>query len=267
MDQTANQTSPPESPTTPKKKKWPKILGGVVVFIILAVGLAFYFTAGIVEAVEKQLALLRQGDIKGAYSLTCKDFQKATSLEQFTAFVKQYPSLSQNQGHTFTTRSIENNIGTVKGTLTAQDGAVTPVEFQLVKEQGEWRILFIEVRPAGAGIKEADKSDKGRDKAQAPPRAASIVSVTTCEGVTEPGMKALGVRKEFDPLIPEIHALVQLKDVKAGSKLKGNWIAVDAIDEPNYLIKSYTLDLKDAGDVTAHFTLSRPTNGWPSGEI
>jgi len=266
MDQTANQTSPPGSPENPKKKKWPKILGGVVVFIILAVGLAFYFTAGIVEAVEKQLALLRQGDIKGAYSLTCKDFQKATSLEQFTAFVKQYPSLSQNQGHTFTTRSIENNIGTVKGTLTAQDGAVTPVEFQLVKEQGEWRILFIEVRPAGAGIKGTDKSDKDRDQAPAPSRAASIVSITTCEGVTEPGMKAQGVRKEFDPRSPEIHALVQLKDVKAGSKLKGNWIAVDAIDEPNYVIKSYTLDLTNPGDVTAHFTLSRPTNGWPVGK-
>ena len=151
MEQTANQTSPLGSP---KKKKWPKILGGVVAFIILAIGLAFYFTAGMVGVVEKQLDLLRQGDIKGAYALTSKDFQKATSLERFTAFVKNYPSLSQNQGHTFTTRSIENNIGTVKGTLTAKDGAVTPVKFQLVKEQGEWRILFIEVRPTGTGIKE-----------------------------------------------------------------------------------------------------------------
>lgn len=263
MEQTANQSSPPG---IPKKKKWPKILGGILAFIILAVGLAFYFTSGIVEVVEKQLALLRQGDIKGAYGLTCKDFQKATSLEQFTGFVQRYPSLSQNQSHTFTSRSIENNIGTVKGTLTAKDGAVTPVEFQLVKEQGEWRILFIEVRPAGAGIKEAEKPDKDRDQAQAPPPAASIVSVTTCEGVAEPGMKPLGVRDEFDALSPEIHAVVRLKNVKAGSELKGSWIAVDAIDEPNYVIKSYTLDLKDKGDVTAHFTISRPTNGWPSGK-
>jgi Clostripain family/Domain of unknown function (DUF4864) len=264
MEQTANQTSPPGSP---KKKKWPKILGGMVAFIILAVGLGFYFTAGMAGVVEKQLDLLRQGDIKGAYSLTSKDFHKATSLEQFTAFVKQYPSLSQNQGHTFSTRSIENNIGTVKGTLTAKDGAVTPVEFQLVKEQEEWRILFIEVRAAGTGIKEEEKSGKGRDPAPAPPLAASIVSVTTCEGVTEPGMKALGVRSEFSALSPEIHALVQLKNVKAGSKLKGSWIAVDAIDEPNYVIKSYTIDLnKKQGDVTAHFTISKPTNGWPPGK-
>ena len=149
MEPTANQTLPPGGP---KKKKWPKILGAVLAVIALAVALAFYFTAGMVGVVEQQLALLRQGDIKAAYGLTSKDFQKATSLAQFTAFVKQYPSLSQNQGHTFTTRSIENNIGTVKGTLTARDGAVTPIRLQLVKEQGEWRILFIEVRPTGAGI-------------------------------------------------------------------------------------------------------------------
>ena len=148
MEQTADQTSLPGSP---KKKKWPKILGGVVAFILLAVGLGFYFTAGVVGVVDQQLEFLRQGDIKGAYGLTSKDFQKATSLEQFTAFVKQYPSLSQNQGHTFTTRTIENNIGKVKGTLTAKDGAVTPVEFQLVKEQGAWRILFIRLRATGAG--------------------------------------------------------------------------------------------------------------------
>ena len=265
MEQTANQTSPPGSL---KKKKWPKILGGVLAFIILAVGLAFYFTAGMVGVVEKQLDLLRQGDIKAAYSLTCKDFQKATSLEQFTAFVKQYPSLSQNQGHTFTAGSIENNIGTVKGTLTAQDGEVTPVEFQLVKEQEEWRILFIEVRAAGAGtgIKEAEKSGKDRDKAQPPPPAASIVSVKTCEGIAEPGMKALGVRNEFNALSPEIHALVQLKDVKEGSELKGNWISVDAIGEPNYLIKSSTINFEAKGDPYAHFMISRPTNGWPSGK-
>jgi hypothetical protein len=152
MDPTATWTSPPP---LPKKKLWPKILGavlgGILAVAALAVALVFFFTSGMMGVVEKQLALLGQGDIKSAYSLTSKDFQKATSLEQFTAFVKQYPSLSQNQGHTFTTRSVENNIGTVKGTLTARDGAVTPIRLRLVKEQGEWRILFIGMRATGAG--------------------------------------------------------------------------------------------------------------------
>ncbi len=264
MEQTANQMPPPGSP---KKKKWPKILGGVVAFIILAVGLAFYFTAGMVGVVDKQLALLRRGDIKGAYSLTSKDFQKATSLEQFTVFVKQYPSLSQNQGHTFTTRTVENNIGTVKGTLTARDGAVTPVMFQLVKEQGQWRILFIEARATGAGtgIKGEDKLGKGEEQTQASPPAARLVSFKTCERVAEPGMTAIGVRNEFNTLSPELHALVQMKDVKQGSELKGSWIAVDAIREPNYVIDSSVFKFTANGDATVHLKLSKPTKGWPPG--
>ena len=180
--------------------------------------------------------------------------------------MKSYPSLSQNQGHTFTTRSIENNIGTVKGTLTAKDGAVTPVEFQLVKEQGEWRILFIEVRAAGAALKKKICPGASETRPRRHP-GSNIVSITTCEGVAEPGMKALGVRKDFGPLSPEIHALVQLKNVKAGSELKASWVAVDAIDEPNYVIKSYPLELKDQGEVTAHFMIYGPLTVGPSGNI
>jgi len=146
----SEESKPAERSSTFFKNSWIYLIPFIILLIILAVGLALYFTADMVGVVEKQLALLRQGDINGAYGLTSKDFQKATSLEKFTAFVKAYPSLSQNQGHTFTTRSIENSIGTVKGTLAAKDGAVTPVEFQLVKEQGEWRILFIKLRATGA---------------------------------------------------------------------------------------------------------------------
>ena len=246
MEQAANQTSPPGSP---KKKKWPVILAGVVAFIILAVGLAFYFTAGMVGVVEKQLEFLRQGDIKSAYGLTSKDFQKATSLEKFTAFVKQYPSLSQNQGHTFTTRTIENNIGTVKGTLTARDGAVTPVMFQLVKEQGEWRILFIEARATGAGT-----GIKGEEK---------LLSLVTCEGVED--YRPVNITDQFNPESPKIHVVAKIKNVSAGTKATGVWIAVDALATPNHEINRSELVFEKEGTGSAHFLINKPNKGWPVG--
>jgi hypothetical protein len=271
MEETANQSSPPRGP---KKRKWPKILAGALALIIVAVGLAFYFTSGMVGVVEKQLDLLRQGNLKGAYELTSKDFQKATSLEQFAAFVKNYPSLSQNQDHTFTTRSIENNIGTVKGTLTAKDGAVTPVEFQLVKEQEEWWILSIKVQPSGAGIKEEEKSGKEQDLASAQagpaqdvtqPDTPELVSITTCEGVNEADNQPLKVTNKFNPASPEIHVLAKVKNVKDGTKALGVWIAVDAISTPNYEINKTELVLDKGGTADFHFQISRPDQGWPPG--
>lgn len=275
MEQTANQTPASESK---KKKKWPKIVGGILAVIIIAIGLAFYFTAGMVGVVDKQLELLQRGDLKGAYSLTSRDFQKNTSLEQFAAFVKKYPSLSQNQGHTFTTRTIENNIGTVKGTLTAKDGAVTPVEFQLVKEQGEWRILFMEVRSAGAGVK-SEEAGKGRDQDSAPasPKteaaqdktpggAAELLSITTCETVDQADSSPVGITDRFTPMSPKIHVVARVKNTKAGTKTRGVWIAVDAIATPNYEINSTELVLDQEGTANLHFQIKKPDQGWPPGK-
>jgi hypothetical protein len=275
MEQTANQTP---APVSKKKKKWPKILGGVLAVIIVAVGLAFYFTAGMVGVVEKQLKFLQRGDLKGAYGLTSRDFHKTTSLEQFAAFVKQHPSLSQNQGHTFSTRSIENNIGTVKGSLTAKDGAVTPVEFRLVKEQGDWRILFMDVRPAGAGVKAAEEAGKPREqvspavspKLEAGPvstsgGAAEVLSITACKAVDEEDNSPVKITDRFTPESPKIHVVARVKNTKVGAKARAVWVAIDAIATPNYEINSTELLLDREGTANLHFLIKRPDQGWPPG--
>ena len=145
-----NITQPPKE-NAPKKKrfpKWAKVVIGIFVFIIVVIVVAFVATAGPVKTAEKQLVLLKAGDINGAYELTSGEFKNATSLEAFTAFVKQYPSLTKNKSHTFTERTVENNQGTIKGSLTAEDGTVTPITYMFVKEQGKWLILSIDLNPS-----------------------------------------------------------------------------------------------------------------------
>lgn len=93
---------------------------------------------------------------------------------------------------------------------------------------------------------------------------ARIVSVTMSEGVTEGG-QALGVKSRFSSDTPKIHLLVRYDQHKAGSKLKCVWISVDAIETRNYEIDSVEVALPRAKSGDAHFSLSRPTNGWPPG--
>ena len=45
--------------------------------------------------------------------------------------------------HSFSNRSLENSVGKVSGTLTSPTGGVMPVEYQLVKENEAWKILYI----------------------------------------------------------------------------------------------------------------------------
>lgn len=127
------------------------ILAWVTLFTVGVVALVFYATSGLVNAVKNELDALKMGNISLAYSYTSKDFQKATPINNFAAFLNQYPSLKNNSSYFFSSREIENDTGTVAGTLTAKDGARTPIEFKLIKEDGVWKILSIKVSYTGAG--------------------------------------------------------------------------------------------------------------------
>jgi len=148
----SNPASPPAHRATdatgtepkPKKKRlWPKILIGIAVFIGLTIAIAFWATSGLVDPIDRQLAAIKRGDMQAAYAENAIAMRDRISLAQFEAFVKRHPVLQRNADRTFTSRSLQGATGEVKGTLTDDRGAVMPVQYQLVKENDQWRILNI----------------------------------------------------------------------------------------------------------------------------
>ncbi|KTC81154.1 TM2 domain protein [Legionella cherrii] len=137
-------------------KKVMLVIGAVFAWLLLYVGtifmIIFFLISGLTYPINQQLSALKSGDLEKAYSYTSKDFQKATSLADFKKFINQYPSLKNNASAFFNERIIKNNIGIVKGTLTAKDGAKTPIEYCLIWEDGTWKILNIKLSSTGAGI-------------------------------------------------------------------------------------------------------------------
>lgn len=127
------------------------IIAWLLVFFITIVTLVNYLTSGVVGVVRDQLSSLRAGNIQEAYSYTSKDFQKSTSMNEFKKFLNRYPSLKTNKSSFFNVRKVENSTGFVQGTLTSKDDAKTPIEYQLIKEDGQWKILGITVKPTGTG--------------------------------------------------------------------------------------------------------------------
>lgn len=120
-----------------------KILLGIFVFIGLIIGIAFYATSGVAGAVKDQLSAIRSGNYEKAYSYTSTEFQKASSLDDFKKFIEKVPALKNNESISINNREFENENGSVKGTLTSKDGLSTPIEYRLIKENGEWKILEI----------------------------------------------------------------------------------------------------------------------------
>lgn len=142
---------------------WFKLIALLAILALIGVTAGILFTESWVDVVDHQLEALRKQDIPQAYqAYTSKDFQSATSLDQFRNFIEAYPVFHNNQSAHFTQRSIEHNIGTLKGNLTSDDHINTPIEYKLIKEEDKWKILSIRLLKPG-NIQNAKEGDHAED--------------------------------------------------------------------------------------------------------
>jgi len=132
---------------------WLKVILGIIAGLALFAGaiiaFVFWLTSGLLEPIDRQLTALKAGDMQAAYAETSDAFREATPMDAFVGFVDSNPILKDVASKSFPTRSFENNLGKVEGTLTASTGAVVPVAYQLVKENESWKILHIQLGGGG----------------------------------------------------------------------------------------------------------------------
>jgi hypothetical protein len=129
-------------------KKIVLILVGVgVLFVLLIVSigggvfwLVWEATAEPVRVTREHLDALNREDYPTAYAHLSTSLQAELSLEQFTNLVRQNPQVFKTSDSTFSNRKIENDVCTLRGTVTSIEGGKTPVRVTLVKEGGQWRI-------------------------------------------------------------------------------------------------------------------------------
>lgn len=118
----------------------------IAVFIVMRI---IGMTDVLVEPVARQLAALKAGNMEAAYAETSEEFRTVTSQDEFTAFVNEYPALKDASDYSFPRRSFENDQGHIEGSITSSTGEVTPVAYDLRKEKGAWKIVFIGVNTTG----------------------------------------------------------------------------------------------------------------------
>jgi len=138
--------------TEQKKSNAPKIVG-IVALVFAALGgfvfLVFMLTAGAREVPRAYLEAIAADDLVGAYALTSQDFQGDTSFGEFEDFVEEFSELKEYESSFFNSTEVngvgDSKQGLVQGTFTTTGGSTVPVEFTLVKEQGEWKIYYFDM--------------------------------------------------------------------------------------------------------------------------
>lgn len=111
------------------------LIGGIV-------GVIFYASSGVVDAGDQFFAAARKGDYEAAFALTSQDLRR----DRTPAGLKEYmvaSGLDQVTDTTWNSRSFENNSGKLAGSVTTKGGGVIPVTIDLVKEEGAWKISYI----------------------------------------------------------------------------------------------------------------------------
>lgn len=154
--------TPPANQTSQHRGKALKIILGILTVIVIAIGLAIYFTQGIADTARAQLTAIKAGDLTNAYNLTSKAFQQQTSMRDFEKYINTHSVLKNFKDISFSERSIENNMGYLKGIIESDDGSMMTIEYQLVREDKQWRIQAFRLSEAGITGSDINTSSPAR---------------------------------------------------------------------------------------------------------
>jgi len=98
-----------------------------------------------VAAARRHVQLVKQAEIAAAYGDTAPEFQAATDLKTFEAFVAQQGVLYQASDVSLDQRQVNDDVATLQGQATAEDGTRTPVTFVVVNVAGRWLVRDISI--------------------------------------------------------------------------------------------------------------------------
>jgi len=237
---------------------WKKILLSILALIIIVVGLVLYFTKTIGEIADKQLVALREGDLTTAYSYGSKDFQATTTQEDFKNFVNAYPSLKHNISSLWSSREINHNTGTLTGTLTSTDGTVTPIEYHFIKENGEWKILGLQLHQTGAAhtFSEMNSSNKKSDIAKGEIFKIIISDALNAKGEIEQPKDWISKKS------PKIYTSVYILHAKKDLKVTAEMVRIENGAKVGPIIATVTKD----GNIIRYFSFTNTEPSWPIGD-
>lgn len=104
----------------------------------------------LVTPIREHLKQIKEGNLNDAYEKgTSKAFKESTSKAQYLEFMKSFPIFKNHTAEDFYNLTFNNNVGIYNLRLKGPDGKDEEVEFSLIKEDGIWKILQIQIYEEG----------------------------------------------------------------------------------------------------------------------
>lgn len=147
-DKKGNRIEITRNPSTPKTIAFVvgSIAAAFLIFFVCIFLVVWLFISNLADVAQNQLTALRASDYEKAYSYTSSDFKNEITLEDFEKFITANPVLKDNISASFPQREMNNQYGTIRGTLLLENGQKIPIEFQFIKEDNDWKIMYIDLK-------------------------------------------------------------------------------------------------------------------------
>lgn len=204
------------------RKKWFKILGGVVAVILLAVIAAFYFTSGIVDTADGFFKAVKDQDLVKARSYLSEDFRAATDENALADFLSKSAILNVKEC-SWSNRQMSGDRGELEGSVKTETGGIIPIKMMFVKENGNWKIYAI--RKPATGLQSESSSPTAPSKSA----QVALVKQSTHDFIVSINKKDMGhFRSTVSRLWQKQHSTAQLnRAFKAIMDSGANWSVLD----------------------------------------
>lgn len=135
---------------TPYQKSRPIWFYFIVIATLILSFWGFYslYNSGktLENIVDVQLTEIRNRQLtKSYYEYSSNEFKKNTSFDAFRNFIEKNSALSNFTAVKILNSKQDSNFGVVLVELTQSDNTRIPVKYEFIREDGEWRILRIEI--------------------------------------------------------------------------------------------------------------------------
>ncbi len=120
------------------------IIGGIIAFFAIIFFVVMLATQGVVKAADEMFIVLKNQDMQTASSYFSQTIEEET-VKNFIANAHQLKVVREYKESSWSNRIINGKAAELRGSITSEKGGVRPVHLKMVKENGAWKIYYINI--------------------------------------------------------------------------------------------------------------------------
>ena len=212
----------------------------------------------LVRVIQAHLTALREGDFERAFfEYTAKTFREESPFYIFKEFMNLHPEFSESETSSFNKLEFNRNVATISGYLVDSEYQKYHVEYDLIQEDRNWKILHIEVEQPNEAD---DVSQALYEHLELTHPYLEFEEIRIGREIDEQGIIEKGT-STLSGDVGDVYVNVFVNDGTSGATI---YLTLEHLETKASTTPLITT-LRQDGDAIVSFAYAMPRKGWPKG--